>query len=84
MTDRSTHVNYDNERTGADGSGGLNDYEATDPAVIRVVRPEPVKTIVATSEAHTGNPSGTEQVAAGEIVRYHIYTTIPEATINNL
>ncbi len=61
------------ERT---GSGGVNDYAATDPATI-TVPPSLVKSIVATSESAT---SGTT-LAIGEIVRYRLVTGIPESTV---
>ena len=41
------------------------------------------KTIVATSEAHTGNAGG-EQVAIGEIVRYRLVVELPEAAALDL
>ena len=60
------------ERTGA---GGVNDYEAFDTAVVSVDIATN-KSIVATSEAATtGN-----NVAVGEIVRYHLWVQLPEGT----
>jgi len=62
-----------------DGSGGINDYADTDPASITVQAVAPVKSITATSEAHTGVVDGVERVAIGEIVRYRLQTRIPES-----
>ncbi|MCZ2343080.1 MAG: DUF11 domain-containing protein, partial [Bacteroidales bacterium] len=74
----SSYNTSSTERTGADGPGGLNDYQDSDDANIEspiVVR----KTIVDTSEASTtGN-----NVAVGEIVRYRLVASIPEGTANN-
>lgn len=42
------------------------------------------KGIVSTSEAHTGDPGGGEQVAVGEIVRYRLEVELPEAAALDL
>ncbi len=77
ITDRSTYVDNDSERT---GTGGINDYTDSDDAPIKIVPLNPTKTIVATSEAHTtGN-----NVAIGEIIRYRLQMELPESTMNNL
>ncbi len=62
-----------------DGSGGVNDYAATDPATI-TVPPSLVKSIVATSEDGTT----TTRLAIGEIVRYRLVLGVPESTVPNL
>lgn len=69
------------ERTGDQGpNGALNDYAHRNRARFRVTAEVFEKTIVATSESHTADLNGTEQVAIGEIVRYRLVTTVPEAT----
>ena len=45
-------------------------------------QPELVKSIVSTSENHTDNSSGTEQVAVGEVIRYRLELNMPEAVRN--
>ncbi|HMO59990.1 MAG TPA: isopeptide-forming domain-containing fimbrial protein, partial [Roseiflexaceae bacterium] len=63
-----------------DGSGGgINDYNGSDPAIVTVFSPAPVKTLIASSEAHT---SGTD-VAIGEIVRYRVVARLAESTSIN-
>ncbi len=59
--------------TGTAIDGEVEDY------VIQFV-PEPVKSIVDTSEAHT---TGTGFVAIGEIIRYRLEVTVPEGTMSN-
>jgi LPXTG-site transpeptidase (sortase) family protein len=78
ITDRSTYNPVSDERTGNDGVGGaLDDYAAESTIVTSVTNPLVlVKSIVATSEAHT---SGTD-VAIGEIVRFRLIVEIPEGT----
>ena len=65
------------ERTGA---GGVDNYASSNTGVVTVFTPGLTKSIVATSEmsATGGN------VAVGEIVRYHLVTTVPEGTENAL
>ncbi len=66
-----------------DGSGGVNTYKSTGTNAITIFVPAPVKSIVATSQAHTTMvpaTTGFEQVAIGEIVRYHLAVRIPEGT----
>ena len=55
------------ERTGnpADCGGTENDYTTSDPADVLVYQPQPQKSIVQTSEGHTGSPGG-------EIGRAHV------------
>lgn len=79
---RSTFNPNSVERTGADGEGGqLNDYQSCDVVVINTENTGLSKTVIATSEDHTGSvPGGIEQVAIGEIVRYRLVTTVPEST----
>jgi fimbrial isopeptide formation D2 family protein/uncharacterized repeat protein (TIGR01451 family) len=66
------------ERTGAQ-TPAQNDYRATDPATLTIFTPAPVKSLVATSEAHT---SGND-VAIGEIVRYRLAVRLAESTAPN-
>ncbi len=68
-----------NERTGAE------DYNDSDSADITILPPVPVKSIVATSEAHTGEGTADTSadprpLAVGEIVRYRLAVTLPEGT----
>ena len=79
----SGHV--DGERTGQDGAGGLNDYQNTGTAVIDVTEPAPQKTVVLTSEIHTGTGAdGRPRVAIGEIVRYRLEIRLAEGTSNDV
>lgn len=48
------------------------------------VQPSLVKSIVSTSEAHTTNSGGTEQLAIGEIVTYKLEVTVPEGASPNM
>jgi fimbrial isopeptide formation D2 family protein/uncharacterized repeat protein (TIGR01451 family) len=74
---RSTYNPNSVERT---GSGvGPNDYRTNGIASVDILA-SPGKTIVATSEAHTGNDGSRERLAIGEIVRYRISIDIPEGT----
>ncbi len=84
-TPRSSYNTGAVERTGADGVGGaLNDYASQAQATVTVNSTVPQKYLVATSEAHTGDPgTGTERVAIGEIVRYRLVVQIPEGTSTN-
>ena len=65
------------------GSGGVNDYAASDSLNLTIDSPTAAKSITRTSEAHTvtANP---EPVAVGEILRYRLYTSIPEGTLANV
>ena len=67
----STEQNLDS--TGAALDGEVEDY------LVYLV-PEPVKSIIDTSEAHT---SGTNPVTIGEIIRYRLEVAVPEGTMNN-
>ncbi len=86
-----TYSTDDDERTGDDGIGGLNDYVDSDSADVNITQPAVEKYLVDTSEPHTAEPSDPYQpdsanpapVAIGEIVRYRIVATIPEGTSPN-
>lgn len=71
------------ERDGTDGIGGIDDLVDSDPASVTVVGLQTLKTVVATSEAHTITTGGIPRVAIGEIVRYRLQTRISEATLAN-
>lgn len=72
------------ERTGENGPGnGLNNYADNDMAMFTITALDLVKSLDATSEDHTGIVGNAERVAIGEIVRYRLVTTVPEATYNN-
>ena len=80
---RSIHNAASTERTGADGPGaGLNNYADTGVATINILA-APTKSIVATSETHTGFDGARERLAIGEIVRYRMSVGFPEGTSPN-
>ncbi len=85
VADRSTYNTDSDERTGADGVGGaLNDYASQGQTTVNINNTQPQKSLVATSEAHTGDPGDdTQRVAIGEIVRYRLVVQIPEGTSPN-
>ncbi|PWH17984.1 MAG: hypothetical protein DDG59_07150, partial [Anaerolineae bacterium] len=85
VNDRSTYNTDSDERTGADGVGGaLDDYASQGSAALTINSTAPQKYLVATSEAHTGDPSdGTLRVTIGEIVRYRLVVQLPEGTSPN-
>ncbi len=72
------------ERTGdpTDVGGGANDYKDSDTAQVKISG-EPVKSIITTSEAHTGVVSSIERLAIGEIVRYKLVYRLPEGVDPN-
>lgn len=79
---RSTFNTDSVERTGADGPGGaLNDYADTGTNTFLFDSPTLVKFVSTTSESHTGEVAGIEQVAIGEIVRYRLITRVPETIV---
>ena len=81
--ERSVHNPDSVERTGADGVGGaLNDYAvvADTRAIVNILNPVPLKTIVSTSEAHTAD----NNLAIGEIVRYRLAWQKPEGVTPDL
>ena len=74
----------DGERTGEDGATGLNDYESTGSVVIDIINPSPAKSVVTTSEDHTGTISSVPRLVIGEIVRYRLEVRLAEGTSNDL
>ncbi len=66
-----------------DGSGGGNDYAGSASATLTVITPEPTKSIVTTSEAHTPETGTQRQVAIGEIVRFRLAVRLAEGTATN-
>lgn len=54
-----------------------------DDASVSIVEPALVKSVIATSEAHTSE-TGVRQVAIGEIVRYRLSVSVPEGRTTNL
>ncbi len=56
----------------------------SDTATVTITPPAPQKSLISTSEAHTGIVLGTERVTIGEIVRYRIFTNVPEGAATNL
>ena len=78
----SPHVTgTDRER---DGSGGIDDYNASATAEFQVDDPGLNKSIVATSQDHTGVVGPAERVVVGEIVRYRLEIQLPESTMLDL
>jgi fimbrial isopeptide formation D2 family protein/uncharacterized repeat protein (TIGR01451 family) len=71
----------DNGRDHTDGS--TND-DWIDDATVATLNFESTKSVVATSEVHTGFVGGFEQVTIGEIVRYRLVSEIPEGTVDSL
>ncbi|PKL94869.1 MAG: hypothetical protein CVV18_07570, partial [Gammaproteobacteria bacterium HGW-Gammaproteobacteria-8] len=70
-----------------DGSGGVNDYNATGSANINVPGVGLIKSVIATSEAETGNAEfrpGIEDLAIGESATFEIVATLPEGTTPQL
>ncbi len=73
-----------------DGTGGVNDYVATDRGNVTVPIDAPLLRIVGSSEAATtpaagaveasDNPRTDTRVAVGEIVRYRMVVQLPEST----
>ncbi len=59
-----------------------NTYRGTDTATVTVFS-TPVKSIIDTSEAHTGVVTGLERLAIGEIVRYRLVYRIAEGMAAN-
>lgn len=65
------------------GSGGVNDYNATDPASVTIPGVGIVKTVTATSEAATGDSefrAGVPDLVIGEQATFRIVATLPEGT----
>ena len=66
----------------AGAEGGANHVDPAHPlqanAQICIRAPSIEKSIVSTSEAHTSTANGVEQLAIGEIVRYHLKIMLPE------
>lgn len=85
-TPQSAYNGVSTERTGntTDPGGSANTYAASGQAVVTFNTIQLTKSIVATSEAHTGPVSGVERVAIGEIVRYRLVVRFPEASVTNL
>ncbi len=86
VTDRSPYNADSDERTGVDGllgSGALNDYRTQGQATVTINNVAPLKSLLTTSEMHTGVVSGVERVAIGEIVRYRLVVQLPEGTSVN-
>ncbi len=87
---QSIHNTLAVERTGDPTGTGTtaNTYIDSGSDSIDVTAPVPVKSIVATSEAHTADGASTvadpTRVAVGEIIRYRLQTSLPEGTSPNL
>ncbi|MCZ7591065.1 MAG: hypothetical protein M5U15_02440 [Kiritimatiellae bacterium] len=69
------------ERTGIDGPGGLNDYNATDPEPIRFRSIQGVsKDVVSTTQTNTLDP----HITIGERVTYRLRVDVPQGVVSNL
>jgi LPXTG-site transpeptidase (sortase) family protein len=66
-----------NERTGADGPGGLNDYAAASSAPLNTDR-DLVKSLVA--DSHPSPVTALPDVTIGEILTYQLVLTIPPSS----
>jgi fimbrial isopeptide formation D2 family protein len=76
VTWQSLDGDDDNERTGDDGPGGLNDYSDSDDADVTIAAPTVEKTLVS-----TGIIDGTnliDEAVIGELVTYQVVVTLPE------
>ena len=79
LENAATLSNY----AGVEGGRDHTTVDRTDAATA-ATRPFVLqKRIVATSESHTGEVSGTERVTIGEIVRYRLTVEVPEGTHAN-
>ncbi|MBI4762444.1 MAG: sortase [Chloroflexota bacterium] len=88
VADRSTYNTDSDERNGTGGllgTGVLNDYRTQGQTSVTINSIAPQKFLAATSEAHTGIPSGATipRVAIGEIVRYRLVVQLPEGASPN-
>lgn len=79
-TNTGTLSNY----SGAEGGEDFTATDLTDDATTTIASTVGEKSIVSTSENHTGTFGGTEQIAIGEIIRYRLVVQLPEGTSNNL
>ncbi|MEJ2142392.1 MAG: isopeptide-forming domain-containing fimbrial protein [Gammaproteobacteria bacterium] len=70
------------ERTGVDGSGGLNDYITT-PATATLTTPNINATITKVRSNDTYGV-GDDNVRVGDIVEYTLTLSVPEGTLGNL
>ncbi|MEM9409517.1 MAG: isopeptide-forming domain-containing fimbrial protein [Planctomycetota bacterium] len=68
---------------GNDHTAGSSNSDWTDDATVETLNFAATKSIVETSEAHTGFVSGFERVTIGEIVRYRLVAELPEGTVND-
>jgi fimbrial isopeptide formation D2 family protein/uncharacterized repeat protein (TIGR01451 family) len=69
--------NVDGERN---GSGGVNDYFASDNAIVSILPFAPGKSVISTNQLHTDDLD----VAIGEIVTYRIALQVPQGTSSNV
>lgn len=81
-TPQSPYNTVSTERTGntANPGGNENDYRANNYGRVTVDAVAPVKSLVTTSEAHSGIVGGLQRVAIGEIVRYRLQVQLSETT----
>ena len=63
-----------------DGGTDRTTVDRVDSAQAATAPFQAVKSIVATSESHTGLAAGSERVTVGEIVRYRLVVEVPEGT----
>ena len=67
------------ERNGTTAPLAVNNYASNGSANLNIINPAPVKSLVTTSEGSTAG----NNVAIGEIARYHLAVQIPHATSPN-
>ncbi|MGB7325148.1 MAG: DUF4347 domain-containing protein, partial [Rubripirellula sp.] len=80
LVNTATLFNY----AGREGGADHTEVDLTDDASVTFDNVSAAKTIVATSEAHTGFESGFERVTIGEIVRYRIAVQLPEGSVSGM
>jgi fimbrial isopeptide formation D2 family protein/uncharacterized repeat protein (TIGR01451 family) len=78
ITNEAEVVHYASKEGGQNHASGL-----TDTADVELRNFDGTKTIVSTSEAHTGFESDVERVTIGETVRYRIQVEIPQGSLGN-
>lgn len=69
---------------GSNHTTGNSNDDWADDATVETLGFQTTKSIISTSESHTGVISGVERVAIGEIVRYQLAVEIPEGTMTDI
>lgn len=84
-----TNVGYNNvavieNYAGQEGGENHAANRPSDDASARIENVSVTKSVITTSEAHTGSSDGIERLTIGEIVRYQIEVAVPEGASNDL